>query len=81
MVGETGAVAPPGDPRRLAAAILELIREAPDRREARRTAARARVVDLYTLDMMVSRYHRLYYDLIAGIRPTMSWRAAAARSE
>ncbi len=64
IVGDTGYVVPPGNPRALADAILKLKTEAPERRAARSAAARSRIVDNFSLAVAVSRYTSLYRDLV-----------------
>ncbi|HOZ48023.1 MAG TPA: glycosyltransferase [Candidatus Hydrogenedentes bacterium] len=61
--GATGILVPPGDAGRLAAAVLELIRDA-DRRRGMGDMARRRVVPAFGLDRMVERIEAVYEELI-----------------
>lgn len=54
IVGDTGAIVPPGDPRALAAALRELLEEPADRRRARGGRCRERIVAEYPLAAMVA---------------------------
>jgi glycosyltransferase involved in cell wall biosynthesis len=53
VVPETGIIVHPGDPDRLAAAAVELLRD-PPRREAMAAASRARHAELFTVERMVA---------------------------
>jgi glycosyltransferase involved in cell wall biosynthesis len=63
IVAETGRVVPPRDPGALAAALLELLGEPQASAQARREAARARVVREYPLARAVERFAGLYEEL------------------
>lgn len=65
VVGETGRVVPPRDPRSLASAWAELIEMGTEGREALGQAARQRVIQYFPLDSVVARYEALYEDVIA----------------
>jgi glycosyltransferase involved in cell wall biosynthesis len=68
IVGDTGHIAPPGDPAAVAAVIAEVAAlPAPDR-IARGLRARARIVEQFSLMHAVSQYERLYLSLAAGDR-------------
>lgn len=64
IVGETGVVVPPSDPAALRAGIETLLREGPHDRSRRGAAARARVLDRYSLKGMVRRYQHLYEQVL-----------------
>jgi len=66
IVGETGRVVPPRDPRALAAAWEELLALAPDARRRLGQAARLRVQERYELASIARRYEDLYEILHAG---------------
>lgn len=61
-VGETGLVVPPRDPRAMAAAALELLRD-PARRSALGEAARLRVIDQFTLRQTIDAFRGIYTGL------------------
>lgn len=65
IVGDTGIVVPPRNPDALARGILHFLSQDRQHAEAVSIAARARVVDQYSLDRAVSRYENLYME-IAG---------------
>lgn len=67
IVGDTGWVAPPGDPAALAAAIGSALAARADGPgwSRRRQAARARIVDNFGLEAVVERYGRLWSE-VAG---------------
>ena len=66
IVGETGRVVPPRNPRALAAAWEELLALAPDARRRLGQAARLRVQERYGLAAITRRYEDLYETLCAG---------------
>lgn len=55
VVGDTGVVVPPGDVRGVAEACRLLLSEGPDARARRGRAARARILDRYSIAQLVSR--------------------------
>lgn len=59
IIGDTGAIAPPGDASALAVALLQVLRLAPERRKALGEAARSRIIELYALDAVRSQYAKL----------------------
>jgi glycosyltransferase involved in cell wall biosynthesis len=59
IIGETGAVAPPGDPSALAEALLRLLRLSPEARKALGASARKRVAEHYALDAVRAQYANL----------------------
>ena len=81
IVGETGRVVPPRNPRALAAAWEELLALAPDARRRLGQAARLRVQERYGLAATTRRYEDLYETLHAGSRTSGGPpRLAAAQS-
>jgi len=68
--GECGLVVPPGDPKALARAILELYKN-PDVNRRMGAAARQRLATHFPLEASVAAHLRLYSDLAAGLpRPS-----------
>jgi glycosyltransferase involved in cell wall biosynthesis len=68
IVGETGWVVPPRDPKALGEAIAEAYRErqnSASQWKARQSAARARIVENFSLEKMVSAYRALWENLAA----------------
>jgi len=63
ILGDTGLVVPPENPRALAAAIRTLAQEPAAARADRRIKARARIVDHFAMTQAVRRYHELYASL------------------
>lgn len=61
---KTGILVPPRDADALSAAILEQW-HAPDSAHAMGRAARARVVEMFSLDSMIGRYVELYQELLS----------------
>lgn len=60
IVGDTGAIVPPGDPAALAAGWEKLAALTIGERRQLGTAARARIVEHYDLAAIVARYEELY---------------------
>nr|ALS89902.1 stp2: sugar transferase, PEP-CTERM/EpsH1 system [uncultured bacterium] len=69
MVGQTGRVVPPRDPRAMAEAWQELINLGQEERRALGREARARVVEHFTLKAVAERYVSLYEKVLAGKNP------------
>lgn len=67
MVGDTGAIVPVGDPKARAHAWEKLLHLPQEQYEALGQAARARVLERYSHDVMVGRYVDMYQEL-AGSR-------------
>jgi glycosyltransferase involved in cell wall biosynthesis len=67
ILGDTGLVVPPENPRALAAAIRTLAREPAAARGDRRAKARARIVDNFAMTHAVQRYAGLYASLKAAV--------------
>jgi glycosyltransferase involved in cell wall biosynthesis len=59
-----GLLVPPGDSGALGDAVLNLV-ERPDRRVSMGEAARKRINEFYTIDIMCERYHGLMLDLLS----------------
>lgn len=71
MVGKSGWVVPPHDPRRLADAIEAAYLEWKDKPvhwQKRRKAARKQIADNFTLDRMAEAYEALWEELVAARR-------------
>ncbi|WP_405440973.1 DUF3492 domain-containing protein [Streptomyces niveus] len=64
VIGGTGLVVPPRNPRALADACVALLRD-PRRRERLGAAARARALELFTVEQNVAAFHGIYLELIS----------------
>ncbi|MHC3452232.1 DUF3492 domain-containing protein [Streptomyces prasinus] len=64
VVGGTGLVVPPRDPQALAQACVSLLRD-PERRARLGAAARARALELFTVEQNVAAFHDLYLEVVA----------------
>jgi glycosyltransferase involved in cell wall biosynthesis len=70
IIGDTGAVAPPGDASAFAEALLRLIRLSQDQRRALGAAARKRVAEHYAIGAVRAQYARLLDSVCrSGARP------------
>lgn len=65
VVGATGSVVLPGDPEKMADAVLELIGESNSLATRRKEAARRRVLQNFTIEQVTRRYAELWHSLIA----------------
>ncbi|WP_225632307.1 DUF3492 domain-containing protein [Streptomyces solaniscabiei] len=63
-IGGTGLVVPPRNPRALAEACVALLRD-PERRERLGAAARARALELFTVEQNVAAFHGIYLDILS----------------
>jgi glycosyltransferase involved in cell wall biosynthesis len=63
IVGETGRIVPPGQPKALAAACLEILSLTAEARQALGQAARERVEAEYNLSTITNQYEQLYRDV------------------
>ncbi|AYL38094.1 DUF3492 domain-containing protein [Streptomyces fungicidicus] len=63
-IGGTGLVVPPRNPRALADACVSLLRD-PERRARLGAAARARALELFTVDQNIAAFHGIYLEIVA----------------
>ncbi|WP_437094665.1 DUF3492 domain-containing protein [Streptomyces sp. enrichment culture] len=63
-IGGTGLVVPPRNPRALAEACVSLLRD-PARRARLGAAARARALELFTVEQNIAAFHGLYLETVA----------------
>ncbi|WP_340376334.1 DUF3492 domain-containing protein [Streptomyces sp. SS7] len=64
VIGGTGLVVPPRNPRALAQACAALLRD-PERRARLGAAARARALELFTVEQNVEAYHGIYLEIVS----------------
>jgi glycosyltransferase involved in cell wall biosynthesis len=64
VIGGTGLVVPPRNPRALAEACVALLRD-PGRRARLGAAARARALELFTVEQNVAAFHGIYLDIVS----------------
>ncbi|MGX1541733.1 DUF3492 domain-containing protein [Streptomyces adustus] len=64
VIGGTGLVVPPRNPRALAEACVTLLRD-PERRARLGAAARARALELFTVEQNVKAFHGIYLEIIS----------------
>ena len=64
VVGGTGLVVPPSDPGAFAGACVALLRD-PERRERLGAAARARALELFTVEQNIAAFHALYLEIVS----------------
>lgn len=63
-IGGTGFVVPPRNPRALAEACVTLLRD-PERRERLGAAARARALELFTVEQNITAFHGIYLEIVS----------------
>ncbi|WP_405507325.1 DUF3492 domain-containing protein [Streptomyces purpurascens] len=64
VIGGTGLVVPPRNPRALAEACVALLRD-PERRERLGAAARARALELFTVEQNIEAFHSIYLEIVS----------------
>lgn len=64
VIGGTGLVVPPRNPRALAEACMALLRD-PERRERLGAAARARALELFTVEQNITAFHGIYLEIVS----------------
>ncbi|MFD3451555.1 GT4 family glycosyltransferase PelF [Streptomyces sp. NPDC058691] len=64
VIGGTGLVVPPRNPRALAEACVTLLRD-PERRQRLGAAARERALELFTVEQNIAAFREIYLDLVA----------------
>ncbi|MFH9986644.1 DUF3492 domain-containing protein [Streptomyces luteogriseus] len=63
-IGGTGLVVPPRNPRALAEACVALLRD-PERRARLGAAARARALELFTVERNIEAFHGIYLEIVS----------------
>ncbi|WP_225098511.1 DUF3492 domain-containing protein [Streptomyces sp. CoH27] len=63
-IGGTGLVVPPRNPRALAEACVALLHD-PERRERLGAAARARALELFTVEQNIAAFHGIYLQIVS----------------
>ncbi|WP_105968346.1 DUF3492 domain-containing protein [Streptomyces geranii] len=64
IVGGTGLVVPPRNPKALAEACVALLQD-PERRERLGAAARARALELFTVEQNIAAFHGIYLEVVS----------------
>lgn len=64
VIGGTGLVVPPRNPRALAEACVALLRD-PERRARLGAAARARALELFTVEQNITAFHGIYLEIVS----------------
>ncbi|MFF3885161.1 DUF3492 domain-containing protein [Streptomyces sp. NPDC001914] len=64
VIGGTGLVVPPRNPRALAEACVALLRD-PERGERLGAAARARALELFTVEQNITAFHGIYLEIVS----------------
>ncbi|MFE3857527.1 DUF3492 domain-containing protein [Streptomyces griseorubiginosus] len=65
VIGGTGLVVPPRNPKALAEACVTLLRD-PERRERLGAAARARALELFTVEQNTTAFHGIYLEIVSS---------------
>lgn len=66
VIGGTGLVVPPRNPKALAEACVALLRD-PERRQRLGAAARERALELFTVERNLAAFREIYLDLVAHV--------------
>jgi glycosyltransferase involved in cell wall biosynthesis len=80
ILGETGSIVPPKDPKALAQAWAGLIQAGPDIRERLGEAARRRVQTHFAMPNVVRRYEALYAEIAASLATANQGSKAAVQA-
>ncbi|WP_326664668.1 DUF3492 domain-containing protein [Streptomyces canus] len=64
VIGGTGLVVPPRNPKALAEACVTLLRDS-ERRERLGAAARARALELFTVEQNITAFHGIYLEIVS----------------
>ncbi|MFB7496896.1 GT4 family glycosyltransferase PelF [Streptomyces sp. NPDC056161] len=64
VIGGTGLVVPPRNPRAFAEACVALLRD-PERRARLGAAARARALELFTVEQNIAAFHGIYLEIVS----------------
>ncbi|MER7567551.1 DUF3492 domain-containing protein [Streptomyces sp. NPDC097941] len=64
VIGGTGLVVPPRNPKALAEACVTLLRDS-ERRERLGAAARARALELFTVEQNIAAFHGIYLEIVS----------------
>lgn len=64
VIGGTGLVVPPRNPKALAEACVTLMRDS-ERRERLGAAARARALELFTVEQNITAFHGIYLEIVS----------------
>ncbi|KIE27290.1 transferase [Streptomyces sp. MUSC 125] len=64
IIGGTGLVVPPRNPRAFAEACVALLRD-PERRARLGAAARARALELFTVEQNIAAFHSIYLEIVS----------------
>ncbi|MFF0010150.1 DUF3492 domain-containing protein [Streptomyces sp. NPDC005374] len=65
VIGGTGLVVPPRNPKALAETCVTLLRD-PERRERLGAAARARALELFTVEQNITAFHGIYLEIVSS---------------
>ena len=72
LLGDAGAVVPPGQPRAFADALVRLLRLEPDERADLGQRARRRIEECYAIERIAEHYAALYRELVAAVPPAQA---------